>query len=458
MQRKERLIVANVLLGQLLVLAALCVLGASVGARGEAVIGEDGTRIDRVSVTTRSVIVSPIARAGGSLNVAIVAAAAGDVSAPFFTDPQNRLLASGFFASVAVINAGAVTPTLAELQQYDAVLVWSNFDFADSTALGDALADYVNGGGGVVVAVFSNSSATSGRFLAGRWITHDYTVIPTQSGNITGAATIGTINLPAHPIMAGVTNFSGGTSSFRPSAPAFPDPGVLDIVAHWSDGRTLAVVREDAVGSRVDLGFYPPSDAVFPGFWSGSTDGGLLLANALKFAAERLPLAPGDSDGDGDVDDDDYAKFQDCYTGADTGIVPAGCVTFDFDRDDDVDCVDWVLFTLEWTGPGDPPDIGFCGTDCIDDAGCNDADPCTVNFCTDGFCGQVPAIYGDVDRNGFITLADLFCVLDGFQGDFSVCSFEDDDIEPCGGNGFITIADLFAVLDAFSGQFLCNPC
>jgi len=65
------------------------------------------------------------------------------------------------------------------------------------------------------------------------------------------------------------------------------------------------------------------------------------------------------------------------------------------------------------------------------------------------------ALYGDVDGNGFITLADLFCVLDGFAGDFSVCSFADDDINPCGGNGVINLLDLFAVLDAFQGDFAC---
>jgi len=63
--------------------------------------------------------------------------------------------------------------------------------------------------------------------------------------------------------------------------------------------------------------------------------------------------------------------------------------------------------------------------------------------------------YGDVDLNGTLNIFDLFCILDGFSGDFSQCSFAADDVEPCGGNTTLNIFDLFAVLDAFSGDQLC---
>jgi len=90
-----------------------------------------------------------------------------------------------------------------------------------------------------------------------------------------------------------------------------------------------------------------------------------------------------------------------------------------------------------------------------DELGCNDADPCIWDGCDGNGCLHEPSVYGDVDHNGFITLADLFCVLDGFAGDFSTCSFHDDDVEPCGGNDVINILDLFAVLDAFGGDDGC---
>jgi len=98
-----------------------------------------------------------------------------------------------------------------------------------------------------------------------------------------------------------------------------------------------------------------------------------------------------------------------------------------------------------------------CTSDCncVNDDDCNDNYVCTDDRCITGTCNYLPGVYGDVDDNGFVTLADLFCVLDGFQGDFSVCSFQDDDVQPCAGNGVITIADLFAVLDAFQA---IDPC
>src|SRR5947199_6761166 len=60
------------------------------------------------------------------------------------------------------------TTTVDQLRAYKSVLVWSDNGFADSTALGNNLADYVDGGGGVVMAVFAlNSGYLNGRFVTG---------------------------------------------------------------------------------------------------------------------------------------------------------------------------------------------------------------------------------------------------------------------------------------------------
>jgi len=97
---------------------------------------------------------------------------------------------------------------------------------------------------------------------------------------------------------------------------------------------------------------------------------------------------------------------------------------------------------------------------------------CEPDCCTDVLDGELPGSNGvcdecekcgDVDQNGFITLADLFCVLDAFAGDFSSCSFTDADINgSCGSglpeccpNGVINLFDLFSVLNAFQGL---QPC
>jgi len=57
-----------------------------------------------------------------------------------------------------------------------------------------------------------------------------------------------------------------------------------------------------------------------------------------------------DADGDSDVDQDDFAKFQLCYTGG-SGGVPDGCVCFDQDEDDDIDDDDFTAFQNCASGP-----------------------------------------------------------------------------------------------------------
>ncbi len=110
---------------------------------------------------------------------------------------------------------------------------------------------------------------------------------------------------------------------------------------------------------------------------------------------------------------------------------------------------------------GDPllrPQLTVVYADCDDDAECADLDDCTLDRCVDFTCSNIPLIYGDVDMNGTISLFDLFCVLDALADEFTDCTFEAVDIEPCGGNGTINLLDLFAVLNAFSDIFACEVC
>jgi hypothetical protein len=259
----------------------------SYGQQPAKVVGADGTLLSPTHSGLTRLAATSGARAALP-EVAIVASAAGDVTDAAFIDPQQKLLATGQFASVTIIHAGLETPTLAELNAFDAVLVWSNFDFADPVTLGDNLAAYVGLGGGVVTAVFANTSDATGRFLEGDWITEKHAVIAQEQANTAGFATLGAIDVPGHPVMAGVATFSGGTLSFRPETTDITTGGVL--IASWSDGKPLVAVRDvpDA-GKRVDLGFYPPSSDVLSFFWDAATDGDLLLANALTFAARPVP-------------------------------------------------------------------------------------------------------------------------------------------------------------------------
>ncbi len=193
-------------------------------------------------------------------------------------DVQTKVV-GGPITSMDAFDANLATPTLVQLQAYDAVLVTNDDVFQDPTALGNVLADYVNGGGGVVVAVFANTfGEPAGNFVP-------YQLIP-SNGQSGGQAFLGTVSVPAHPVMQGVTSFDGGSSSYRAGGTAIAAGATL--VASWDDGTPLVVAKNNvgpANARRVDLGFYPPSSDVRSDFWNPASDGARLMQNALAYVA-----------------------------------------------------------------------------------------------------------------------------------------------------------------------------
>ncbi len=192
-------------------------------------------------------------------------------------DVREKLIDTGFFAQVDVINVANETPTLAELHAYAAVLVYGNASFSNAATLGDNLADYVDSGGGVVTAVFANTFTTIG----GRFDTDDYWAITPSSPQFGTPTFLGTIWAPGHPILAGVSTFNGGTSSYRPATTTIQSGATR--VADWTDGTPLVATKKYGTARRVDLGFFPVSSDVRSDFWDSGTDGALLMANALNW-------------------------------------------------------------------------------------------------------------------------------------------------------------------------------
>ncbi|MEM8834944.1 MAG: hypothetical protein AAGD00_03895 [Planctomycetota bacterium] len=236
--------------------------------------------------------------------VAIVAASTITADAqndPRFTDPRDKIMSTGLFSGVDIIsvsNAGdsVGTPSLGDLQQYDAVITWSNFSYDDPVAMGNVLADYVDAGGGVVVGLFANTSPNSGRFLEGRWNDpgSEYLAIP-QNGGFTVGTTATLVDIPSHPIFDGVNSFindvgigmNGPFGAWRPTNTNLTPGSTL--IAQYDDGKTLAALAPNP--KVVELGFHPVSDVVNDGYWNSGSDGALIMGNALLFAA-NIP-APG---------------------------------------------------------------------------------------------------------------------------------------------------------------------
>lgn len=231
--------------------------------------------------------------AGPSLmRSAIVAASSSlGVTNSFFTDPRDKLMSTGLFHQVDIVDAGEATPRLSELRMYDSVIVWSNNQFDDPTTLGDRLADYVNGGGGVVVAVFANTSVLSFGNLLGRFATQNYYAMDYPTANHAGAMLdgpqllLGDVFDRFHATLAGVHHFDGGYRSFRAYS-SYLAP-TARFVATWSDGAPLVAVRDIAGTPRVDLGLFPVSSDAEYGFWESATDGARLLGNSLFLTGKR---------------------------------------------------------------------------------------------------------------------------------------------------------------------------
>ncbi len=221
----------------------------------------------------------------GGGNIAILTA---EGSAAWNTDVRNKILATGLFTGVDVISVSSFgsTPTLAQLQQYSAVLTFSDGSYGDPTGLGNALADYSDAGGGVVVGTFAFGSGIA---IGGRLQTGGYLPL-TIASQTSGTATL-VKDDASHPILEGVNNFNGGSSSYRNTSSLTSGS---TLVAHWSSGQPLIAVKQLTTGRVVGMNFFPPSSDVRSDFWVASTDGARLMANSLAFAAGGVGIVPDD--------------------------------------------------------------------------------------------------------------------------------------------------------------------
>jgi hypothetical protein len=251
------------------------------------------------------------------INVAVLGAS----TAAQVQDVVNTLSGDPRIASVTGIVTTTVTPTLTELQAFDSVLVYTNSTPQSSVALGDALADYIDGGGGVVLTMFAIRASLATRTMEGRFLTDNYYCIERSVGaSTTGRAFLGTIHVPDSPLVQGVSTFDGGSSSFRTPAPL--NPNAVQI-ADWSTGQILIAQRTDLNGGRVDLGFFAVSQLNSSGSWVITTDGAPMLRNAVVVAAgSGGPACPGTGSGacsradwneDGVIDFNDFLAFLNDY-------------------------------------------------------------------------------------------------------------------------------------------------
>ncbi|WP_255336446.1 Ig-like domain-containing protein, partial [Methanosarcina sp. KYL-1] len=183
---------------------------------------------------SRTLEIDSVGSSGSQLDVLLLGA-----------DGANSLtsILTGFpdIGNVNSFNTAYGTPTLAELQQYDVAIVWSNYQYNDKVALGDVLADYVDSGGYVIIQVFSWYGPSWN--LQGRIISEGYSpfVQDGDNSNHYSTASLGPYDA-SHPIMKGVNSMSD----------YYRDSVVLttgaELVAEWDDGEEFIATKESVVG------------------------------------------------------------------------------------------------------------------------------------------------------------------------------------------------------------------
>jgi len=180
-----------------------------------------------------------------------------------------RDLIRGFpeFMAVDTHDLSFTTPGLAELQSYDCVLVATGSSRFDPTATGDVLADYVDGGGGLVLTL---ASFVSSYEIGGRLLRDGY--MPFQLGfSGGGSASLGTRDT-LHPIMRGITALEGDLLTIVTWNPKATD------VARWDTGLPLVGTLPRVAAINLML--------AVPGYASGQV--GELVRNALAWSAGQV--------------------------------------------------------------------------------------------------------------------------------------------------------------------------
>ena len=178
------------------------------------------------------------------------------------TQLQSEILTQPNVAAVDFFDATGGTPTLGQLQQYDIVVPYSNFEFLDPDTLGNNLADYVDGGGIVVQSGFSFYGPGQPPGINGRWITDGYNPYDYSTNFIVCELfALGNFNA-GHPLMAGVTTlYSNFANIVSPAAGATE-------VAQMDTGNSLVAFRPVSDGhTTVGVTAYIGIDAAQSGDW-----------------------------------------------------------------------------------------------------------------------------------------------------------------------------------------------
>ena len=168
---------------------------------------------------------------------------------------RTQLLEQPGVATVDIFDASPAsteTPTAAGMASYDMVISFSDDNYNDPTAYGDALADYYDQGGTVLQYAYDNwdgdepGGPAPNRPL-GRWASGGYEpFIPGPNPNL--GVTLGEVLVPGSPLLEGVTTLDSNYNTDPELAPG------ATLVAKWSDGRNAIAFKDRVASVSANIG------------------------------------------------------------------------------------------------------------------------------------------------------------------------------------------------------------
>lgn len=157
--------------------------------------------------------------------------------------------------------SGGTLPSLDDLAAHDVVIAWTNLPPVDAEATGDLLADYVDGGGMVVLA---QGAFTTTYEITGRMQTAGYS--PFSFGATAGDATLreldtASLSTPPHPVFDGINPLTwvGGSAGVNSDLSAPAGLGTHTMLATFTNGHNAVAINADE--SVIGMNIFPdPTD------------------------------------------------------------------------------------------------------------------------------------------------------------------------------------------------------
>ena len=215
-----------------------------------------------------------------------------------FINKMTPLMTGITFASAT--SAAPLTPTY--LAQFKVVVLWEDGIFSGATAIGNAIGQYVQNGGNVVLGTFfwqdKKDNPTYGFGNAGWGTLEAFDPFKGFGAGVNNSthgslyeyrsATLDPASIVVHPLTAGVTAL---TVSYYPNGePADP---AATVVAKYMNGAPLIAFRTFTLGQRVVAVSFDPVHEIFGGI---SGDYNRILTNAITWAGGGgTPTVPASS-------------------------------------------------------------------------------------------------------------------------------------------------------------------